>query len=267
MVAAAVIGSAVLGAGASIYAGDKAASSTQNATNASINQQNQALQQQAALSAPYRALGESAIPTLQNLLGLSPAGGGGGRGIDPSSGFMIGPGGQITQAIAGGSPQGAPMGGADISGTLRNMPGYQFALNEGLNSTKNQATAMGMGLSGNTLQALDRYSTGLADQTYQQEVGNFMNVTGMGQAAAAGQAANIGNAANNTSNLIMNQGNTMAGIQANEIAGVTKAIGGRVDNYMTLSALMGGGMDNYMTLRALMGGGMDRGMFTMGPGD
>lgn len=230
MVAAAVgIGVAVATAAGSIYSSNKASSSTQNATNASIAEQQAALEQQAKLSQPYRDLGSGAIPQLQRLLGIG--------GVDPATGL---PPGASFDPTRNPSRPGAA-GGSDIEAALRSTPGYQFTLNEGLNATKNAATASGMALSGNTLEALDRYSTGLADQTYQQTVGNLENVVGLGQAAAAGQAANIGNAANNTSNLIMNQGNTLAAIQANEIAGITKGIGNGINQRATLNAFNSGG--------------------------
>lgn len=202
-IAAAIGGAAVVGAAGTAIAGNQAASATRDSTNAAIAQQQQGLNQQAQLSAPYRALGQAAIPTLENLLGL-------GKG-----------------------------GNAGALATLRGTPGYQFAQQQGTQGTVNQASAMGLGLSGNTLQGLSQFNTGLADQTYQQQVGNFENVVGMGQAAAAGQAANIGNAANNISGLISNQGNTLAGINANTIAGITKSIGGGIDNAVLANTLAG----------------------------
>jgi hypothetical protein len=207
MPAAAIVGSAVLGAVASKHAGDKAAAATTQAANTATQAQQDAIAQQAQLSAPYRALGESAIPQLKDLLGLS---------------------------------------GKDPTAALRATPGYQFARDEGLTGAKNAATASGMLLSGNTLEALDKYGTGLADQTYQQAVQNSMGVTGLGQAAAAGQAANVGQAAGNIGNIAIGQGNNLAGISANEIAGITRALGGGVDTYIlnnTLSGLInpGGG--------------------------
>jgi len=96
-----------------------------------------------------------------------------------------------------------------------------------------------MALSGNTLESLDSFSTGLADSTYQNAVGNAQNAVGIGQAAAAGQAANIGSAAGNISNSLTTQGNTIAGIDANEAAGVTKALSGGVNQATTLNTLSG----------------------------
>lgn len=200
-----VAGVVALGVGAAgvagtVIASGNAADASKHATDAAVAQQKDALSQQSTMSQPYRSLGESAIPTLKGLLGLD--------GTDPTK-------------------------------ALEKTPGYQFAKEQGLDATKNAASAMGMGLSGNTLEGLDKFSTGLASQTYQSQVGNLENVVGMGQAAAAGQAANIGNAANNTSNLIMNQGNTMAGIDANLAAGITKSVGAGANQYMMMNTLKG----------------------------
>jgi hypothetical protein len=160
--------------------------------------------------------------------------------------------------------------------SLRNTPGYQFQLDQANQNAKNQASAMGMSLSGNTLQSLSGIGQGLADSTYQQYLGNLgntlgqyqgyvgdyqnylgnlMNSIGMGQAAAAGQAANIGQSAanmgaayqnagsqmaganNQLSNIAMQQGNALAGINANEIAGITKSIGNVGNYYQTQNTL------------------------------
>ncbi len=218
MVAAAIIGGAVFAGGATIVAGSSAASATRDATNASIAQQNAALDQQKKLEQPYMDLGTSALDQYKNLLGL----GTGGTG--------------------------------DIQKTLAATPGYQFAKEQGLTATTNAATATGMALSGNTLEALDKFSTGLADSTYQNAVGNSQAAVGLGQAAASGQAANVGNVANNNSNALLNQGNTIAGIDANTAAGLTKAIGNGVNQYVTNNTLQGllgpGG-----TASPVMGGG------------
>lgn len=201
---AAVVGAGVIGAGASIIGANKAASATKDASNAAIQQQQAALAQQATLSQPYRDFGQSGISPLSQLLGLTP-------GSTP------------------GSQQAA------LAGT----PGYQFALQQGLQSTQAAANAQGMGLSGNTLAALDQYSTGLADQTYQQRVGNLESVVGLGQAAAAGQAANVGQTAANVGNIGMAQGQTNAGLAVNEAAALTKIAGGAANQYTTMNTLQG----------------------------
>jgi len=211
MVAAAVIGSAVVGAAGSAVAGSEAAGATKAASNAAIQEQQAALAQQAQLSAPYRALGESAIPQLQGLLGITPA----------------------------GTPANTATQQAAQTAALRNTPGYQFQQEQGTLNTLNSASAQGMNLSGNTLEALSKFNQGLADTTYQQAIGNLENVVNTGQAAAAGQASNVGNAAGNISNALINQGNTLAGIDANTAAGITKSIGNAANQYTAYNTLQG----------------------------
>jgi hypothetical protein len=200
MVAAAVIG-AVVAAGATVASGSMAAGATQSASNASIAEQNNALNQQATLSAPYRALGESALPQYQALLG-------------------IGPNANSATTLA----------------ALQATPGYQFAQQQGETGILNAASAQG-GVSGNTLAALEQYNTGLASGTYQNAIGNIQGAVGLGQAAAAGQASNIGTAAGNISNTLVNQGNTNAGIYANEGAALSKIAGNTANQFTTLNAL------------------------------
>lgn len=214
-VAAAIVGAAAIGAVGSAAAGSEAAGATKDATRAAISEQQAALDQQATLARPYTLLGQSAVPQLQALLGIK-----------------SGPGGAM------GAPTDATTN-ANTLATLQATPGYQFAKQQGIDATKNAAAASGMLLSGNTLEGLDKFSTGLADSTYQQTVGNLENVVGLGQAAAAGQAANIGNAASNISGALIGQGNTLAGIDANTIAGITKSIGNGVNNYTTMQTLAG----------------------------
>ena len=206
MVAAAIVGAAAIGAAGSAVAGSEAASATQSASNAAIAQQQAALQQQAQLSAPYRQLGQNAMGAYQNLLG-------------------IGANGQVNPQLA--------------EQTLQNMPGYQFQQQQGQQQTLNAASAMGLGLSGNTLQALSKYNQGLADSTYQQELQNLLAPVQLGQAAAAGQAANIGNAANNMSNIMVGQGQNQANIAIGEMGGITGSINNAVNQYTTMNTLKG----------------------------
>jgi hypothetical protein len=198
-IATAVAG--IAGAGATVYAANKAAGATGSATNAAIASQQQALAQQATLSQPYRDLGQSAISQYQNLLGIG------------------------------------PQGQAGIQQTLQNLPGYKFTQQQGADATKAQFGAMGLGLSGNTLQGLNQFNTGLADQTYGAEVQRLLQPVQLGQASAAGQAANIGQAGTNISNLISGQGQTQAGIYANTAASLAGIAGGAANNYAYLNTL------------------------------
>jgi hypothetical protein len=201
MVAAAIVGAAVVGAAGSAVAGSEAAGATKSAANTAAGAQYAALDQQAALSAPYRGVGTQAIGQYENLLG-----------IGPNANAQT-----IQQALA-------------------STPGYQFTQQQGEQGILNAASAAG-GFSGNTATALDQYNTGLANQTYQQALGNSLNAVELGQSAAAGQAANIGNAATNIGNIATNEGNNIANIDIGTAAGISKAIGGAANNYAEYSAL------------------------------
>ncbi len=197
---------AALGVSAAVglFSAHKASKATSNATNAAVSEQDKTLAQQAQLSQPYRDLGQSAIPTLQDLLGIS---------------------------------------GKDPTAALENTPGYKFARDQGINTIRNNSTLSG-GLGGNTLQELEKFGTGLADQTYQSSIDNLMRTVGLGQAAAAGQAANTGAAGANVSNLITSGAGTQAGIDLGTAGLLTKLIGTGLDNYNltnTLAGLGGGG--------------------------
>lgn len=190
----------MVGAAGSAVAGSEAAGATRDASNAAITEQQNALSQEASLSAPYRGVGTAAIPQYEALLGIG------------------------------------PQGSAGIMAALQNTPGYQFALSQGETGIKNAASAQG-GITGATLASLDEFNTGLASQTYQQNVADIGGAVGMGQAAAAGQAQNVAGGANNISSLIAQQGQTTAGIDANIIAGITGAGTNAVNQYTTLQAL------------------------------
>lgn len=68
---------------------------------------------------------------------------------------------------------------ADIYNKFSNTPGYQFAMNEGINKVQNSAAAKGMLNSGRTLKGIEEFATGLADQTYQQYVSNQAQAVGL----------------------------------------------------------------------------------------
>ena len=207
----AVVAGAAIGAVGSIVAGSEAASATRDAASSALQAQREASAQQAALAKPYTDLGQNAMGAYQNLLGIGKDG-----KVDP----------QLAQQ------------------TLRNMPGYQFAQQQGQNQTLAAAGAMGMGLSGNTLAGLSTFNQGLADQTYQNELQNLLQPVQIGQASSANQAANIGQGAQNMGNIYQNQGNNLANIAIGEMGGITGSIGNAM-NFMTtqntLKALGKGG--------------------------
>jgi len=202
-----IIAASVIGAGASLAGGAMASDATSEAAALQAQTQRETLAQQERLSAPYRGLGESAIPAYMQLLGIGPKG----QRLSPQS----------------------------VMGQLQQTPGYQFTLNQGLDATKRQAAAMGLGLSGNTLQALDRYSQGLASQTYQTQLENLLSPIKIGEASAANQASNVGQVGTNLANIYGAQGQNQANAALGMTGGVANAIGGGLNNYITQNTLRG----------------------------
>lgn len=226
------LGSAVLGAGTSLYGASQAAGSSKAAADqnmklaiASVNRL------QPYINAGYDALGDYSA-----LARSGPNGG----GPDYLAAAYANQPGQMTQA------------------QLEQTPGYQFNLAQGLQATQNAAAARGLGVSGAALKGAAKYATGLADSTYQNQFNNaqtrfqnllnlntgqqgnltnqfnrLSNVTSLGENAAAG-AGNTANAAGSASSALM----AKAGEQsAAGTLGVGNAISGAGQNYLSYNAL------------------------------
>ncbi len=58
---------------------------------------------------------------------------------------------------------------------LEATPGYAFTLDQGLKSTQNSYAAQGLGSSGAAMKGAAQFATGLADQTYQSQLNNYLN--------------------------------------------------------------------------------------------
>lgn len=189
MVAAAMIGSAVVGAAGSAYAGKQAgkAAKTQadSADRASQIQQENFEQTRQDL-APYKQAGDSSLSQLMGQMGEN---------------------GYFNQNFTGQD--------------IYSDPSYQFRLQQGQDSIQSSAAAQGGLLSGATLKALQNYGQESASQEYGSAYNRFnadqtnrynrlSNLVGVGQNAAA----QVGNAGAQTAQAVAN--NTMSG--ANSIA-------------------------------------------------
>jgi hypothetical protein len=116
---------------------------------------------------------------------------------------------------------------------FRADPGYQFQFDQGLQAIDRGAAAKGMVTSGNTLNAEQKYGTGLADQSYGNYVTRLQPYFDLGKSAAGGIGtldANLGNSLNSSYG---NQGNlaydTQAGI-GNANAAASLANGAAANN-------------------------------------
>ena len=210
-IGAAVAGSAVLGAGASLYGSSQASGSSKNA--AGIQQQQ--YQTTRGDLQPYFQTGQNALLGAQAIAGSGPTGGG------PD---------YISQANA---IQPGQMSEAELQQT----PGYQFTLDQGLKATQSAAAARGLGVSGAALKGAATYATGLADKTYldqfnvaQQRFTNSLNLN----TAQQGNLTNQFNRYNSIATLGEN-----AGAQTGTIGATAAANAGNYLNQAGLASAAG----------------------------
>lgn len=129
-VATAVVGSALIGAGATAYAANKASQTQQNAAQQAAAVQQQQYQQTRGDLAPYRAIGEDASTRLRAKL------------TDLTEPISIDP------------------------NMLENSDYYKFASTQGQKAVQNAAAARGLGKAGAALKGAASFAKGLATDTY-----------------------------------------------------------------------------------------------------
>jgi hypothetical protein len=121
--------------------------------------------------APYINNGQNASNALARLTGSGP----GGNGI-----------GQLTAQFTGAN--------------LASTPGYQFTLQQGLESTQNGFAAQGLASSGAAIKGAGNYATGLAQSTYNQQLQNYLSQNQQIYNMLNGEAQNGLNASSNLGN-------------------------------------------------------------------
>ena len=216
MVAAAVIGSAVVGAGATAYAANSAADAQTNAANTAAATQRGMYDAMRKDLQPYMDIGQTAS---NDLMSRMP--------------FLTSP---ISMDQA----------------SLERTPGYQFNLSQGLKSVQNGAAARGLGTSGAAMKGAAQFATGLADNTYQNQFNNeninrtqaynrLFGLVGLGQNAAAG----VGNAGVTTgqgiSSAQIGAGNAQAA-GYNAMGGAVANGANQVGNLFLMNTLSGGSL-------------------------
>lgn len=232
--AAGSIGSGILGADASESAAKTQAGAAEAATAAELQMYNQTV----AREQPFLQAGTNALPALQKLLGLSP--GGGGQASSP-----------LLQMLGYGGPGGTGAGNINPA-TFQGAPGFQYQLQQGTNAVTNSAAANG-GLGGNALRQLQQTGQGLANQGWQQYLGNFggayQNLVGNVSSLVAGGQ----NAAGNLGTV-----GTQVGSQiGSNLIGAGNALGaGQIGSANTISGGINGGIQNLLPLlMSLQSGG------------
>lgn len=137
--------------------------------------------------------------------------------------------------------------GSNMTSVLRQLPGYQFALDQGLKSTQQAAAARGLGVSGASLKGAGTFATGLADQHYLDLFNTELETAKLGENAAA-MTGTAGTSAANSAGNFLNQ----AGLaQAAGATGVGSAFTGAANNALQYSLLSkylspGGGTTGYI---------------------
>jgi hypothetical protein len=177
-----------------------------NAAQDAANTQLTAAQQAAARLQPFTQVGQGAIPEIQGLLGLPDA-----NGNLPSS--------------------------DQINTFLQGTPGYQFTMQQGLESVQNGFAAQGLARSGAAMKGAEGFASGLASQQYQNILGNYTNLLANSQSAAAGQGGALIGGANAAAAGQIGVANAIS----SGLSGTANTAGNTAINYAALSALQGGG--------------------------
>lgn len=191
MVAAAVIGGAVIGAGASAYAGNKAAGAQKDASNQSIAFQRESRDQALALQAPQRNAGYAATAALMDMSGLSRSG-------------------MKTGSSTIGGIEVPDMSAYPTYDWQKNDPGYQFRLDQGNKALTGSLAARGGLLSGAAIKASMRYNQDYASSEYQNVYQRLAAIAGVGQAAAGSGANTVVNTGVNVGNALSAAGDARA---------------------------------------------------------
>lgn len=249
-IATAVVGAAAIGGAVKAYSASQAAGAQVDAAGRATQQAYGAAQEGLKYIQSYYDQGQSQLKPYQQL---------GQAGIDQLNAKLPG----LTTPLPVSQEQLDLQKPLDINQqTLETLPGYQFALQQGLKATQNSAAARGLGTSGAALKGAANFTQGLADQNYnnyfQTEMANrqaasnryqqvwqdnqtgqqtaydrLMGIIGAGESAATAGASIASKAGDSTSKLIQGAGNTAAAATTNagnaEAAGIN-AIGGAVSD-------------------------------------
>lgn len=209
-VATAIVGSAVVGGlitsqGAQNAASTQAGAATQN--------------QQAVLQAGQQASGLDlgAIGQANSYL-------------QPYANLGAGAAGQLQNLLTGA-------GSGNAQQVLQSMPGYQFQLQQGLESTQNGFAAKGLGSSGAAMKGAANYVNGLTSSNLSNFYNMLTGAAGLGANAASAQAQNTANLTTAGANALMG-GSTnaaslgMAGAAASAAGqvGAANALGSSIAN-------------------------------------
>jgi len=205
-----IAGTALAGAGASIYSANKAADAQKKAAAQATALERENNAQIRADFAPYRDAGASALTKYADSLGLN--------------------GDAARQSFVDG---------------FRADPGYQFAFDEGQRAIQGSAAARGGLLSGGALRALQRTGQGMADQQYGSYLDRFGYLANMGQNSAAQTGQFGAQSAGRQGAYALDAGAARAGGYLSAAQGVNGAISNGLQMYGYMNGNRGGGTNPY----------------------
>lgn len=209
----AIAGAAVVGAGASIISGNKAAKATAHAADTAAATSQAQYDQTRADYAPYREVGYGALNKLAGLSG-------------------------VQQTDAAGNPTGD---GGYSDGGFTASPGYQFRREQGLQAIDRANSARGVLNSGGADKARMRYADGVAASEYDAYAGRLAQLAGVGQSATGSTAAAGATAAGQIASAQLAGGNAAALAAANTGASINKGVQNLASAYLYSSGGGGGG--------------------------
>lgn len=224
VVAAAVVGSAVVGVGTSIAsakatkdAAKTSAASSQAIADESVALQREMADQQRSDFAPWREAGETALAQLQS-------------GID-SGAFTV--------------------GNVDVT----QDPGYQFRMDQGVEALDKSAAARGRLLSGAQQKGVTDYAQNVASNeyanAYAREANQKANQYNMLSALSQGGQSSAAGQAQASSNLASQSSNTLSGLST-DLSNTAYASGqARAGAYQGAATSVNQAAQNWLTFKAL----------------
>jgi hypothetical protein len=203
------VAAAAVGAVGAYAASSNTAGAAKDAANAQLSAAQQADQTQLAMynqtradQTPWRNAGGQAIGALSSWYGLP------------------------TVNADGTTTAANPNAGADDMKLIQSLPGYQFNLQQGEQSTQRDLAAKGLLGSGAAAKALTQYGQGYAQNASNSYLNGLQSLSGIGQTAATNTGQAGMNAANQIGSNQIYAGNAQASGYANQANAVNQGLSG-----------------------------------------
>lgn len=133
----------------------------------------------------------------------------------------------LAQQYQSGSLQMSTASPESILTKLQSTPGYQFLMNQGLSAVDRSKSAQGLLGSGSAIKGTLDYSTGLANQTYQQQVQNLQQAAGLGANVAQQQGNYAAGLGTGLANAALGMGSNTASLYGGQSSGLAQVAAGQ----------------------------------------